>query len=168
MNETYYKNTFSKLHPSDVTVERIFDMSEKKQIRFCKKGIIALIVILSIFLATCICADAATDGALRKEVKNILNGEGKINPAEYDYVAKRESNIDENGNTTTKVVIEDLGGNSIGEYRITRSNSSENMEADTKIGFLLQFVDDNGCEKIYEIVDDGSKTELFEIDDKIN
>lgn len=161
MNKDYYKSTFSKLHPSDLTVERIFDMSEKKPIRFCKKSIIALAVILSIFLATCICADAATDGALRKEMKTILNGEEKTKSAEfeektksdeYDHIAKYESLTDENGNKVTKMVIEDLDGNPVEECIFTKSVSSENWNDEVNTVFYLKEVVNNDTEKSYDIV----------------
>lgn len=134
MNRNEYKNTFSKIHPSAVTVERIFDMTEKKQIKFCQKGIIALIVIVSIFLATCICANAATDGALANGVKTLLNGQAsntdeKIS-AEIKLVEK-ETYVDENGNKVGKFVFETTGGQEIEEYEISRVVSSgffENLE----------------------------------------
>ncbi|MCH5169828.1 MAG: hypothetical protein J1F24_00940 [Oscillospiraceae bacterium] len=131
MNRNEYKNTFSKIHPSAVTVERIFDMTEKKQIKFCQKGIIALIVIVSIFLATCICANAATDGALTNGVKTLLSGQTsntdeKIS-AEIKLVEK-EMYTDENGNKVGKFVFE-----ATGEFDAEEANNfdiSESLSSD--------------------------------------
>lgn len=112
MNRNDYKNTFSKIHPSAGTVERIFDMTEQKQIKFCHKGIIAVIVIISIFLATCICANAATDGALANGVKTLLSGQASDTYVEIPLTAKlveKETYIDENGNKVGKFVFEATG-----------------------------------------------------------
>lgn len=136
MNRNEYKNTFSKIHPSAVTVERIFDMTEKKQIKFCQKGIIALIVIVSIFLATCICANAATDGALTNGVKTLLSGQTsntdeKIS-AEIKLVEK-EMYTDENGNKVGKFVFEATGEFDADEaynFDISESLSSDFDEFD--------------------------------------
>lgn len=147
MNKTNYKNTFLKIHPSAVTVERIFDMAEKKQIKFCKKSILALIVIVSIFLATCICANAATDGALTDGVKSLLTG--KTADA-VEYVGKHESSyIDVEGNNVEKIVFETPDGQPGGEYVIYKSNSSP--EFDQQVSYFLRTVDDSG-NKILEIV----------------
>lgn len=152
MNKKYYTDTFSKLHPSDETVERIFDMAEKKKVRFCRKTVLAIIAVLSIFVATCICANAATDGKLKEEVKNIINSktEEKLN---YDYVAKRETHIDENGNKIKELDIYAPDGTKIAGGTITSVKSSVNMPEDTKTEFYLKLVDDNGEVKTFDIVE---------------
>lgn len=154
MNKKYYTDTFSKLHPSDETVERIFDMAEKKKVKFCRKTVLAIIVVLSIFVATCICANAATDGKLKEEVKNIINSKTETEiKLDYDYVAKRETHIDENGNKIKELDIYDPDGTKIAGGTITSVKSSENMPEDTKTEFYLKLVDDNGEVKIFDIVE---------------
>lgn len=154
MNKKYYTDTFSKLHPSDETVERIFDMAEKKKVKFCRKTVLAIIVVLSIFVATCICANAATDGKLKEEVKNIINSKTETEiKLDYDYVAKRETHIDENGNKIKKLDIYAPDGTKIAGGTITSVKSSENMPEDTKTEFYLKLVDDNGEVKTFDIVE---------------
>lgn len=152
MNKKYYTDTFSKLHPSDETVERIFDMAEKKKVRICRKTVLAIIVVLSIFVATCICANAATDGKLKEEVKNIINSKTETK-LDYDYVAKRETHIDENGNKIKELDIYAPDGTKIAGGTITSVKSSDNMPEDTKTEFYLKLVDDNGEVKIFDIVE---------------
>lgn len=166
MNKKYYTDTFSKLHPSDETVERIFDMAEKKKVRICRKTVLAIIAVLSIFVATCICANAATDGKLKEEVKNIINSkavtetevetETKAEP-DYDHIAKRETIIDENGNKAEKLVIKTLDGKTVGECVLTSSYKSENWNDDmdeifNKSEFHLKLVRKNQTETSYDVV----------------
>lgn len=153
MNKKYYTDTFSKLHPSNETVERIFDMAEKKKVRICRKTVLAIIVVLSIFVATCICANAATDGKLKEEVKNIINSKTETK-LDYDYVAKRETHIDENGNKVVKTDIEAPDGTTVAGFTATSVNSSGNMSEDTRTEFYLKIVvDDNGEVKTFDIVE---------------
>lgn len=156
MNKNYYKDTFSKLHPSDETVERIFDMAEKKKVRICRKTVLAIIAVLCIFVATCICANAATDGKLKEEVKNIINSKTETETKlDYDYVAKREAHIDENGNKVVKTVVETPDGTPVCGFTATSVNSSENMSEDTRTEFHMKLVDvdDNGEVKTFDIVE---------------
>lgn len=152
MNKKYYTDTFSKLHPSDETVERIFDMAEKKKVRICRKTVLAIIAVLSIFVATCICANAATDGKLKEEVKNIINSKTETK-LDYDYVAKRETHIDENGNKIKELDIYAPDGTKIAGGTITSVKSSDNMPEDTKTELYLKLVDDNGEVKTFDIVE---------------
>lgn len=164
MNKKYYTDTFSKLHPSNETVERIFDMAEKKKVKFCRKTVLAIIAVLSIFVATCICANAATDGKLKEEVKNIINSktvtetEAEAKP-DYDHIAKRETIIDENGNKAEKLVIKTLDGKTVGECVLTSSYKSENWDDDmdeifNKSEYHLKLVRKNQTETSYDIVFD--------------
>lgn len=153
MNKKYYTDTFSKLHPSDETVERIFNMAEKKKVRICRKTVLAIIAVLCIFVATCICANAATDGKLKEEVKNIINSKTETK-LDYDYVAKRETHIDENGNKVVKTDIEAPDGTPVAGFTATSVNSSGNMSEDTRTEFYLKIVvDDNGEVKTFDIVE---------------
>lgn len=150
MNKNYYKSTFSKVHPSGETVERIFDMAEKK-VGICRKTVAAIIAVLSIFVATCICANAATDGKLKEEVKNIINSKTETK-LDYDYVAKRETHIDENGNKVVETVLETPDGTPVGGFTVTSVNSPENMSEDTRTEFHLKLVNDSGECKTFDIV----------------
>lgn len=136
MNKTDYKNTFSKLHPSASTLERIFEMSERKQGKFDKRGLIAVIAVVSILVASCICANAATDGALASGAKMILNGED-VNIVEY--VKNYESYIDENGNKVEKTSFETPDGLRRGSVIVSVDENAEN--SDNEIVFTFEASD---------------------------
>lgn len=138
MNKTDYINTFSKLHPSASTLERIFDMSERKQGKIYKRGLIAVIAVISIFIASCICANAATDGALASGAKMILNGED-VNLV--DYVKNYESYIDENGNKVEKTSFETPDGLIGGYVIVSVDENAENSDNEIAYTFKTSDID---------------------------
>lgn len=88
-----YKKTFSQIHPSDKTLERIYAMSEKKNKRIKFKGLlIAAACITALFCGT-VTANAATDGALFEGINLIINGEN-VDIKEYirDYKSYKIGN----------------------------------------------------------------------------
>lgn len=97
-----YKKTFSQIHPSDKTLERIYAMSEKKNKRIKFKGLlIAAACITALFCGT-VTANAATDGALFEGINLIINGEN-VDIKEYirDYKSYKIGN-----GTATEIEIE--------------------------------------------------------------
>lgn len=112
MNKTDYKHTFSKIHPSDETVERIMDMTNKK--RFTKgKSIIACMAAIALLICTMgVIANAATDGAvtqtiadaaesLSKKVYVFVNGE----KTEAELTVEEHTDADGNSYYTGEVSI---------------------------------------------------------------
>lgn len=75
MNKTDYKRTFSQIRPSDETIERIFEMSEKKSKRIKHRGLVIAIACLMVLFCGTLTANAATDGALYEGIQLIMNGE---------------------------------------------------------------------------------------------
>lgn len=97
-----YKKTFSQIHPSDKTLERIYAMSEKKNKRIKFKGLlIAAACITALFCGT-VTANAATDGALFEGINLIINGEN-VDIKEYirDYKSYKVGD-----GTATEIEIE--------------------------------------------------------------
>lgn len=70
-----YKKTFSQIHPSDKTLERIYAMSEKKNKRIKFKGLLIAAACITALLCGTVTANAATDGALFEGINLIINGE---------------------------------------------------------------------------------------------
>lgn len=138
MNKTDYKKTFSKLHPSASTLERIFEMSERKQGKIYKRGLIAVIAVISIFIASCICANAATDGALASGAKMILNGED-VNIVEY--VKNYESYIDENGRKVEKISFETPDGLTSGSVIVSADDDTVNNDRYAVVTFEASDID---------------------------
>lgn len=81
-----YKKTFSQIHPSDKTLERIYAMSEKKNKRIKFKGLLIAAACITALLCGTVTANAATDGALFEGINLIINGEN-VDIKEYirDY-----------------------------------------------------------------------------------
>lgn len=98
-----YKRTFSQIRPSDETIERIFEMSEKKNKKFRFKGlIIALACIIALSCGT-LTANAATDGALFEGIQLMVDGKD-VDLA--DYIKNHKSYTDEDGNEVEEFEFE--------------------------------------------------------------
>lgn len=97
-----YKRTFSQIHPSDKTLERIYAMSEKKNKRIKFKGLLIAAACITALLCGTVTANAATDGALFEGINLIINGEN-LDIKEYirDYKSYKVGN-----GTATEIEIE--------------------------------------------------------------
>ena len=89
-----YKKAFSQINPSEETIERIFEMTEKKRFKRIHKGLIIAVALIAVLLCGSLTANAATDGALFEGISLIMNGE-EINLK--DYVFNYDSYVDEDG-----------------------------------------------------------------------
>ena len=94
MNKDDYKKAFSGVRPSDETVERIFEMSEKKSRKMRHKGLIVAIACLVALLCGTLTANAATDGALFEGINLIVNGED-VNLV--DYIKSHDKYVTDDG-----------------------------------------------------------------------
>lgn len=108
MNKTKYKEAFSKVHPSDETIERIFDMTNKKNY----KSIRTLAIVMALIAVLCsfgIVAYASTGGEIKETISNavetvkkeitvLVNGESAIavlTGSNDDTATYRVEDIDE-------------------------------------------------------------------------
>ena len=90
MNKDYYKRTFSAVHPSADTLERILEMPEKKRKIIMPRKLIGVFAVLTTVTGGMLTANAATDGAVLQSVQDtvqegvqfILNGK-KVNVQDY-------------------------------------------------------------------------------------
>lgn len=110
MNKTNYKNTFSQIHPSDEIVERILDMTNKKQPIVFKKAFAIVLVIALIICSAGIMADATTDGEVSEKISEVADNVSKkikvlINGKEADNF-ELVTETDENGRTHYKANID--------------------------------------------------------------
>lgn len=69
-NRELYKEAMSGIRPSPLVIERILDMTETKKKYMPKKGLVAVLVIISLFIIGCVTANAATDGAVAEYISN--------------------------------------------------------------------------------------------------
>ena len=118
MNKTKYKEVFSKVHPSDETIERIFDMTNKNY-----KSIRTLAIIMALIAVLCsfgIVAYASTDGEIKETISNavetvkkeitvLVNGESAIavlTGSNDDTATYRVEDIDEGVRVEIEMALE--------------------------------------------------------------
>lgn len=119
MNETKYKEVFSKVHPSDETIERIFEMTNQKY----NKSIKTLAIVMALIAVLCsfgIVAYASTEGEIKETISNavetvkkeitvLVNGESAIavlTGSNDDTATYRVEDIDEGVNVELEMALE--------------------------------------------------------------
>ena len=119
MNKTKYKEVFSKVHPSDETIERIFEMTNKKY----NKSIRTLAIVMALIAVLCsfgIVAYASTDGEIKETISNavetvkkeitvLVNGESAIavlTSSNDNTATYRVEDIDEGVRIEVKMALE--------------------------------------------------------------
>lgn len=85
MNNKLYRETFSDVHPSEKAIERVINMTEKKQKRYSVRIIAVITAVISVLMISGIAVNAVTDGAIKdgiayasesiaQKIKLIFNG----------------------------------------------------------------------------------------------
>lgn len=108
-----YKKAFSQINPSEETIERIFEMTEKKRYKRVRKGFIIATALVAALLCGSLTANAATDGALFEGITLIMNGE-KVDLK--DYIVNHNSYVNEDGTKVEEYefhIDEDENGGSL-------------------------------------------------------
>lgn len=103
MADNNYKRTFSQIRPSDETIERIFEMSEKKNKRIKFKGLLVAVACLAALLCGTLTANASTDGALFEGIQLIVNGE---DVDIVDYIKNYNTYVQEDGAVVSEYEFE--------------------------------------------------------------
>lgn len=68
MNRTDYKSAFSKIRPSDSSIERIMEMTNKKHHTTVKRLVACIAAVALIICTLGVVANAATDGAVTEAI----------------------------------------------------------------------------------------------------
>ena len=102
-----YKKAFSQINPSEATIERIFEMTEKKRSKKIRKGLIIAIALVATLVCGALTANAATDGALFEDIARIMVGE-EVAISFKEYIVNHKYYVDENGNKVDEYVKIDL------------------------------------------------------------
>ena len=77
MDKKLYKKTFSHVRPSDDTLERILNMTNKKQTIILRK-VFATVLIIALLICTAgIVANAATDGKVAEKISEVADNASK-------------------------------------------------------------------------------------------
>ena len=106
-----YKKAFSQINPSEETIEKIFEMTEKKRSKKIRKGLIIAVALVATLLCGAFTANAATDGALFEGIGLIINGQ-EVDLG--DYIINHKFYVDENGNKVDEYVKVDLNDHIVG------------------------------------------------------
>ena len=116
MSKKQYTDTFSNIHPSDETIERIMSMTNKKHFTGFNKTLVALVAVISILCSIGLVANAATDGAVAETVSEVFEAvsnkvtiliNGKETEAEIDVSEKTNSDGEKYYEAEIKVDIPD-------------------------------------------------------------
>lgn len=124
MNKTKYKEVFSKVHPSDETIERIFEMTNQKY----NKSIKTLAIVMALIAVLCsfgIVAYASTEGEIKETISNAVE------------TVKKEITVLVNGESATAVLtgsnddtatyrVEDIDEGVYVELEMALENSLDN------------------------------------------
>lgn len=124
MNKTKYKESFSKVHPSNETIERIFEMTNQKYNKSIKTLAIAM-ALIAVLCSFGIVAYASTDGEIKETISNAVE------------TVKKEITVLVNGETATAVLtssnedtatyrVEDIDEGLYVEVKMALENSLEN------------------------------------------
>lgn len=132
-----YKRTFSQIRPSDETIERIFEMSVKKNKKIKFKGLFIAAACLTALLCGTLTANAATDGALFEGIQLIVNGEN-VNLG--DYIKNHKTYVREDGATVSEY-----------EFEFPDENGSASVIVDEKSGDMTASSDSDDKDVTYEI-----------------
>lgn len=138
MNNNNYKRAFSQIRPSKQTIERIFEMSEKKHRSIRRKGLIIAMACLMALLCGTLTANAATDGALFEGINLIINGED-VNIA--DYIKSHDKYVTDDG-----TVVETY------EFELDGEDSQITVESESDIDLEVNQKSDDGT-VVYNITE---------------
>lgn len=72
MSKKQYIDTFSNIHPSDESIERIMRMTNKKNTVFFRKTVIIVSAVIFILCSFAFAVNAATDGTVAKSVSEAI------------------------------------------------------------------------------------------------
>lgn len=159
MNRTDYKSAFSQIRPSDSSIERIMEMTNKKHHTNVKRLVACIAAVALIICTLGVVANAATDGAVTeaiaetasqvveaaqtfsKKIHVFVNGEkvdADVKVEEYTgddgktYYAGEISVTEPNGDSYSKIEFEIDGSNcdgDIGFGTVIINDKSESSEA---------------------------------------
>lgn len=140
-----YKKAFSQINPSEETIERIFEMTEKKHVKKVYKGLIIAVAVIVTLLCGALTANAATDGALFEGISLIVSGE-KVNLK--DYIVNYDSYVDEDGANVEKYEF-DIEGESFA-YEV-KSTADEDPEVTVYVELEVDCVTNDDGSVEYEM-----------------
>ncbi|MEE1139141.1 MAG: hypothetical protein U0M02_11745 [Acutalibacteraceae bacterium] len=138
MSKKQYTDTFSNIHPSDETIERIMSMTNKKHFTGFGKTLVALVAVISILCSIGLVANAATDGAVAETVSEVFEAvsskvtiliNGKETEAEVNVSEKTNSDGEKYYEAEIKVDIPDSDAEVECELQLDGEKTVENIDS---------------------------------------
>ncbi len=144
-----YKTAFKHVTPDKKCIERIFDMTEKKKMKF--RPLLITAVIIALLVSCILSANAITDGAVFEKIIVFINGNEK-NQEDVSYNYHTE--INDKGETEKHYKFEITGENGEkGELEFKMNKNGVVINSGGNYGFNEGFK--------AEIYQDEEKTELY-------
>lgn len=145
MNRKKYKDTFSQIHPSEQTVERILDMTENKHKSVCRTALIAVAVIVSLLVIGGVVAGAKADNGFLNSVKDLIEPEKTTS----EKVLEDKSYINQKGETVREVEVVLADGTKTGFKSVSSGEAIEEksevyMVCSGENGYQTVGVDEDG------------------------
>ena len=154
MNKENYKNTFSKVFPSDEIIDKIFDVTvEKSRRRLKHKGLIIVLAVIFTLICGTFTVNAAIDGALFENVKVFIDGH-QVDTEDYvkNYKSYKDNKTGENVVSYNIEVSDENDDNEpiVAEYyRRTDDNDDKHHSAYLSFGSI----DDSGLKPPYKVIE---------------
>ncbi len=138
MSKKQYIEAFSNIHPSDESIERIMNMTNKKYSVGFRKILVIAAAVIAIICSAGFAADAATDGAVSKTVSEAFDTVSKmitvlVNGKEADAEVNitEKTNADGEKYYDAEVKIKSPDTDSDYEYNINYSIAKDSIVGDS-------------------------------------
>ena len=145
MNRTDYKSAFSKIRPSDSSIERIMEMTNKKHHTNVKRLVACIVAVALIICTLGVVANAATDGAVGEAISDAAEKFTKkvhvfVNGEAVDFDVNVEEHTGEDGETyyVGEISVTEPNGDSYSKIEFEIDGS----EGDGDIGFGTVIIND--------------------------
>lgn len=87
MSKEQYVEAFSKIYPSEESIERIIGMTEKRHFVSIRKTLVILAAVIAVVCSMALIANAATDGAVSEAIDSVISSKMAVlvNGKEIEY-----------------------------------------------------------------------------------
>lgn len=145
MNRTDYKSAFSQIRPSDGSIERIMEMTNKKHHTNVKRLVACIAAVALIICTLGVIANAATDGAVSEAISDAAEKLTKrvhvfVNGEKVDADVKVEEYTGDDGKTyyTGEILVTEPNGDTYSKIEFEIDGS----DTDGDIGFGTVIIND--------------------------
>lgn len=153
MSKKQYTDTFSNIHPSDETIERIMSMTDKKRFTGLSKTLVVLAAVISILCSISLVVNAATDGAVAETVSEafktvsnkitiLINGKETETDADINISEKTSADGEKYYEAEVKVDIPDSDAEVEYKLQLDGETVSEDIDSALRESMELHLYDE--------------------------